>query len=162
MEKNVLGETSFSPALGFTEKDTLNSKKLKTEQKHSYISRPSYYNTRLQKLAPNLVKSGRAMENVQNIKVNLRIRGFYRYLMNKKLKKNQTIVAFENEHKAPNSQCYQTAYSFYDIKSCRRISTLSRVDYNWNSDEMMGGKSMKWIQRHLLKESMHIEVDDTC
>lgn len=37
MEKNVLGETSFSPALGFTEKDTLISKKLKTEQKHSYF-----------------------------------------------------------------------------------------------------------------------------
>lgn len=31
MEKKVLGETSFSPALGLTEKDMVNSKKLGTE-----------------------------------------------------------------------------------------------------------------------------------
>lgn len=36
-EKKVLRETSFSPALGLTEKDTLNSKKLrKGEQKHYF------------------------------------------------------------------------------------------------------------------------------
>ncbi|TNN70569.1 hypothetical protein EYF80_019153 [Liparis tanakae] len=43
MEKNVLGETSFSPALGFTEKDTLNSKKLRTEDKNM-TSGLNYYN----------------------------------------------------------------------------------------------------------------------
>lgn len=41
----MLGETSFSPALGLTEKDTLNSKKLRTENKN-ITSKPNYYNMR--------------------------------------------------------------------------------------------------------------------
>lgn len=44
MEKSVLGETSFSPALGFTEKDVLNSKKLTTE--NNITSRPNDHNMR--------------------------------------------------------------------------------------------------------------------
>lgn len=59
MEKNVLGETSFSPALGLTEKDTLNSKKLRTENKN-ITSRPKYYNMRLQKPTLIVVKPGGA------------------------------------------------------------------------------------------------------
>ena len=61
MEKNVLGETSFSPALGLMEKDTLNSKKLSTERKN-ITSRPNYYNTRLQKPTPIVAKIGRAAQ----------------------------------------------------------------------------------------------------
>lgn len=61
MEKNVLGDTSFSPALGFTENDTLNSKKLSTKSKN-ITSRPNYYNNRLHKLVLSLVKSGRTAE----------------------------------------------------------------------------------------------------
>lgn len=61
MEKKVLGETSFSPALGLTEKDMLNSPKLRTENKN-ITSRPNYYNMRLQKHSPIVVKSGSAMQ----------------------------------------------------------------------------------------------------
>lgn len=55
----MLGDTSFSPALGLTEKDTLNSKKLRTENKN-ITSRPNYYNMILQKPTPSVVKLGRA------------------------------------------------------------------------------------------------------
>ncbi len=57
MEKKVLGETSFSPALGLTEKDTLNSKKLRTEKKN-ITGRPNYYNMKLQKPTLIAVKPG--------------------------------------------------------------------------------------------------------
>lgn len=59
MENKVLGETSFSPALGLTEKDTLSSEKLRTENKNITL-RPNYYNMRLQKPTPSVVKPGRA------------------------------------------------------------------------------------------------------
>lgn len=59
MEKKVFGETSFSPALGLTEKDTLNSKKLRTENKNITL-RPNYYNMRLQKPTSIVVKPGSA------------------------------------------------------------------------------------------------------
>lgn len=61
MEKKVLGEASFSPALGLTEKDKLNSKKLRTENKN-ITSRPNYYTMRLQKPTPIVVKPGSAAQ----------------------------------------------------------------------------------------------------
>lgn len=83
MEKKVLGETSFSPALGLTEKDTVSSRKLRTENKNT-TARPNYYNMSLQKsrlsVAKKKKKTGRA---AQNIKVNLGIMRFYRDLMEK-------------------------------------------------------------------------------
>lgn len=58
-ENKVLGETSFSPALGLTEKETLNSKKLRMEN-NNITSRPNYYNMRLQKPTMSVVKPGHA------------------------------------------------------------------------------------------------------
>lgn len=55
----MLGETSFSPALGLTEKETLNSKKLRMEN-NNITSRPNYYNMRLQKPTMSVVKPGHA------------------------------------------------------------------------------------------------------
>lgn len=80
MEKNVLGETSFSPALGLTEKDTLNSKKLSTENKN-ITSRPNYYNTRLQKPTLIVAKNWQSHANMQSIKVNLGIMRLYEDLI---------------------------------------------------------------------------------
>lgn len=99
MEKKVLGETSFSPALGFTEKDMLNSKKLRTENKN-ITSRPNYYNMRLQRPMLIVAKLGCAM---QNIEVNLGIIWLLRDLMvqyhkKKRLKKKVDCIS-DNEQK---------------------------------------------------------------
>lgn len=68
MEKKVLRETSFSPPLGLTEKDTLNSKKLRTENKN-ITSRPNCYNMRLQKPTTNIVKPGHAKQICKILKL---------------------------------------------------------------------------------------------
>lgn len=56
-EKKVLRETSFSPALGLTEKDTLNSKKLRTEN-NNITPKPNYYNMRDYRNLHNCCKLG--------------------------------------------------------------------------------------------------------
>lgn len=69
-EKNVLGETSFSPALGLTEKDTLNSKKLMAKQKYSRFKAKLLQH----QVAESCSGSYEIWQNyVQNIKVNLRV-----------------------------------------------------------------------------------------
>lgn len=62
-ENRLLGETSFSPAFGFTEKDTLNSKKLRTEKKTA--SRPNDYNMRVQKPTETVAKPGSPLKIAQ-------------------------------------------------------------------------------------------------
>lgn len=80
MEKNVLGETSFSPALGLTEKDPLNSKKLRTEKKN-ITWRPNYYNMRLQKPTLVVVKPGHATQKCKIWKLIFEIICFFRVLI---------------------------------------------------------------------------------
>lgn len=82
MEKNVLGETSFSPAFGLTEKDTVSSRKLRTKNKNT-TARPNYYNMSLQKSRLSDAKTWQSSTNAQNIEVNLAIMRFCRDLMEK-------------------------------------------------------------------------------
>lgn len=69
MEKSVWGETSFSPAFGLTEKETLNSKKLRTEKKN-ITSRPKQQHEITENYT-NYCETWQSYANMQNMIANL-------------------------------------------------------------------------------------------
>lgn len=73
MEKKVLGETSFSPALGLTEKDTLNSKKLRTENKNITLPKTKLLHHEIRETHTDCCETRPCWANMQNMKVNLEI-----------------------------------------------------------------------------------------